>query len=143
MEERFLLFSAAGEGFAFNLQQVCEVMEPQASFPIPRVPRHFIGLINFHGTLTALVDLGLYLGREVQRAPGKVLVLHAKLASLAIRVDAVNTIIAGEAISERSPGEDPLTAALLETEHGTFRLLRLDALLFGLEQGLLPPQPQR
>ena len=143
MEQRFLLFSTAGEGFACNLQQVCEVMEPRTSFPIPRVPRHFIGLINFHGTLTALVDLGLYLGRKEHAAPGKVLVLDAKLASLALAVDGVSSIITREAIKECSPGEDPLTDNLLETEQGTFRQLRLDALLFGLEQGLLPPETQR
>ena len=65
MEERFLLFKAAGEGFAFRLQEISEVMEPQPVFPIPRAPGHFLGLINFHGTLSALVDLPLFLGDDV------------------------------------------------------------------------------
>jgi len=136
MEERFLLFSVAGEGFAFNLQEICEVMEPQASFPMPRVPRHFIGLMNFHGTLTALVDLALYLGRAGHGSPGKVLVLDTRLAALALTVEGVRSIITGEGITQWSESEDPLTAALLETEQGTFRLIRTEALLFGLEQGL-------
>jgi purine-binding chemotaxis protein CheW len=136
MEDRFLLFSVAGEGFAFNLQEICEVMEPQPSFPMPRVPRHFIGLMNFHGTLTALVDLALYLGRSAPPSPGKVLVLDTRLAALALKVDGVSSIIAGEAIAKWSEGEGPLTAALLETEQGTFRLIRTEALLFGLEQVL-------
>ena len=136
MPERFLLFSAAGERFAFNLQEISEVMEPQPPFPIPRAPRHFMGLINFHGTLTALVDLGLYLGRDSRVPAGKVLVLDTKQAHLALSVDGVTSIVPREAIIGESPGEDPLTFALLETECGTSRLLRLDTLVFGLEQGL-------
>lgn len=136
MEERFLLFSAAGEQFACNLREVCEVMEPQEWFPVPRAPRHFLGLINFHGTLTALVDLGLYLGRSGGAGAGKVLVLDAKLCALALRVDDVSSIITWESITEEAPDGDPLTAALLETGQGTFRLLRLETLLFAMEQGL-------
>jgi purine-binding chemotaxis protein CheW len=143
MEERFLLFSVAGEPFAFNLLEISEVMEPPASFPVPLAPRHFIGLINFHGALTALVDLALYLGHGRRSATGKVLVIDTKLASLALKVDGVNAIITAEAVQGMTPGEDPLTAALLETEQGTFRLVRLEALLFALEQGLLPPDVQR
>lgn len=135
-QERFLLFSAAGEGFAFNLQEISEVMEPPVSFPIPRAPQHFTGLINFHGTLTSLIDLGLYLGRGAHAEPGKVLVLDPKLAGLAILVDGVTSIVSREAITEESPGDHHLTAAQLVTEHGSFRLLRLEALLRDLEQGL-------
>lgn len=136
-EERFLLFGSAGEGFAFRLHEVSEVMEPQASHAIPGAPSHFMGLINFHGALTALVDLALYLGHENCPAThGKVLVLDTRIASLALSVDGVRSIVGREAIFAESPGDDPLTEARLETEHGTVRLLRLDALLCGLEQGL-------
>jgi purine-binding chemotaxis protein CheW len=135
-EQRFLLFRAAGEGFAFSLQEVAEVMEPQESFPIPRAPQHFAGLINFHGAPTALVDLARYLGWETSEAPGKVLVLDSRLAALALQVEGVHAIVGEEAVLERAPGEDPLTAERLETEQGRFRLLRLDRLLMALEQGL-------
>lgn len=90
-----------------------------------------------------MVDLALYLGHGGRPAPGKVLVIDTKLASLALQVDGVSSIITGEAVQGMSPGEDPLTAALLETEQGSFRLVRLEALLFALEQGLLPPDVQR
>ena len=135
-EERFLLFRAAGQGFAFSLQEVAEVMEPQESFAIPRAPQHFAGLINFHGAPTALVDLGLYLGGAALSVPGKVLVLDTRHAGLALQVEGVHAIISAEAVLDHSPGEDPLTAARLETEQGIFRLLRLDTLIMALEQGL-------
>lgn len=141
-QERFLLFRAAGEGFAFKLREVCEVMEPQVSYPVPLAPRHFLGLFNFHGMLTALVDLGLFLGYDRRFPSANVLVLDTKFAQLALSVDGVRAIVGAEAILGETPGEEPLTAALLETEQGLFRLLRLDTLLFGLEQGLLPPARQ-
>jgi purine-binding chemotaxis protein CheW len=136
MEERFLLFRLAGEGFALPLQEVGEVMEPPRSFPIPRVPRHFTGLINFHGTLTALVDLALYLGRQSRREPDKVVVVAPKLAHLAFSVDGVSAVVPREAVTEELPTEEPLTAAILQTEQGSFRLLRLEALISALEQDL-------
>ena len=137
MQERLLLFTLAGEGFALDLQLVAEVMEPQSSFPVPRAPDHFVGLINFHGSLTALVDLGLFLELGC-RTPGqgKVLVLDTRLASLALWVDGVSAVVAGDTLSARAPGEDDLTAQLLETEHGTVRLLRAEGLLDALEKGL-------
>ena len=139
MPERLLLFSLAGEGFACDLQQIAEVMEPQQSFPFAGASPHYLGLINFHGNLTALVDLALYLEGASRPVPGKLLVLDTKLAQLALKVDGVSAIINSEAVTGQAPGEDPLTAALLETPDGTFRLLNLEALLSGLEEGLRQP----
>jgi len=137
MEERLLLFTLTQQGFALDLQDVAEVMEPPASYPIPRTPGHFVGLINFHGALTALVDFGLFLGHDrCTPGQGKVLVLDTRLANLALWVDEVTCVVAGSAVAARTPGEDDLTAALLETDYGTVRLLRVAALLDALEQGL-------
>jgi purine-binding chemotaxis protein CheW len=135
-EERILLCTAAGAGFAFNLREICEVMEPQASFPVPGAPGHFMGVINCHGTLTALVDLGLYLGHGKHHPLGNVLVLDTRLAQLALMVDGVCAIVSSSAVTGWSPDDAPQTEALLESSYGTFRLLRLETLLFGLEQGV-------
>lgn len=137
--ERLLLFSAGGEDYACNLQQISEVMEPQASFPFAGAPPHYLGLINFHGNLTALVDLALYLGLKARPLPGKLLVLDTKLAHLALRVDAVNSIIGCDAVTGEEPGDGPLTDALLATPQGSVRLVNLEALLTGLEEGLRQP----
>ncbi|HJV64339.1 MAG TPA: chemotaxis protein CheW [Geomonas sp.] len=136
MEERFLLFSAAGDDFAFRLREIGEVMEPQPCFPLPRAPRHFLGLLNFHGTLTALVDLSCYFGSESRSKERKVLVLDTRSAHLALLVDGVRAILPPEAVLGQSPGDDPLTAVVLQTEQGEFRLLTLETLVFALEQGL-------
>ena len=139
MPERLLLFTLAGEGFACDLQQIAEVMEPRQSYPFAGAPPHYLGLINFHGNLTALVDLALYLSGARRPVPGKLLVLDTRLAHLALKVDGVSSIISSEAVISQAPGEDPLTAALLETPNGSFRLLSLEALLAGLEEGLRHP----
>lgn len=136
MEERFLLFTAAGERFAFRLQEVSEVMEPQRFFPLPRAPRHFLGLVNFHGSLTALVDMASYLGGARAATQGKVLVLDTRSAHLALLVDAVLAILPCDAVGAQSASEDPLTEAVLETEQGDFRLLSEESLVLALEQGL-------
>jgi purine-binding chemotaxis protein CheW len=135
MEERFLLFSAAGRRFAFNLHEIAEVMEPPRTFPLPRAPRHFLGLLNFHGTLTALVDLPLYLGGQAAGG-GKVLVLDTRAAQLALLVDGIDAIVPPEAFLAEHPGDDPLIACYLDTEEASYGLLQLDRLVFALEQGL-------
>ncbi|MBJ6799546.1 chemotaxis protein CheW [Geomonas propionica] len=139
--ERLLLFSAARQLFALNLQEVCEVMEPQRCYPLAGAPSHYHGLINFHGNLTALVDLAGYLRLQGRPLPGKVLVIDTKLAHLALKVDAVGSILDATSITGASSHEDPLTEAVLDTPHGSVHLLRLEALLTGLEQELQQSAP--
>ncbi|WP_224984707.1 chemotaxis protein CheW [Geomonas agri] len=134
--ERLLLFSAARQLFALNLQEVCEVMEPQQCYPFAGAPPHYQGLINFHGNLTALVDLAGYLRLQGRPVPGKILVIDTRLAHLALKVEAVGSILDASSITGASSHEDPLTEALLETPQGSVRLLRLEALLNGLEEEL-------
>lgn len=137
MEERLLLFSLAGERFALDLQEVAEVMEPPVSFPFPKAPGHFMGLINFHGAPTALLDLGIFLGHGYRPpSQGRVLVLDSRVASLALWVDGVTSVIPGASVTGRSPGEDFLIAEILQTEQGEARLIRAEQLLEALEQGL-------
>lgn len=134
--ERLLLFSTARELFALNLQEVSEVMEPQQSYPFAGAPPYYTGLINFHGNLTALVDLARYLGLESRPLPGKILVIDTRLAHLALKVDAVGAITGAESVTGASRHDDPHTEALLETPQGGVRLIRLEALLDGLERDL-------
>lgn len=134
--ERLLLFGVARELFALSLAEVCEVMEPQQSCPFAGAPTYYLGLINFHGNLIALVDLARYLGMEDRPLPGKFLVIDTKLAHLALKVDTVGSIIGSESITGAAPHEDPATEALLDTAFGKVRLLRLEKLLDALEEEL-------
>lgn len=143
--ERLILFSAGGREYACDLQQICEVMEPQRSYPVAGAPPHYLGVINFHGNLTALVDLPRFLGLAGCPLTGKLLVLDIRLARLALRVDGVSAIVSSDAILSEESCEDPLSEALFQTTQGEVRLLHLETLITGLEQGLrqppLRPQP--
>lgn len=139
--ERLLLFGVGRELFALNLQEVCEVMEPQPCYPFAGAPPYYLGLINFHGNLTALIDLARYLGLKSRPLPGKFLVIDTKLAHLALKVDAVGSIIDAGSITGARGHDDPLTQALLDTPQGSVRLIRLETLLSGLEQELTAGTP--
>ncbi|WP_136523613.1 chemotaxis protein CheW [Geomonas ferrireducens] len=140
--ERLLVFSVGRELFALNLTEVCEVMEPQQSYPFAGAPPYYLGLINFHGNLTALLDFAQYLGAGSRPLPGRLLVIDTKRAHLALKVDAVGSIIDAQGIIGATRSDDPLIEALLETTQGNLRLVRLETLLSSLEEDLRAAAPK-
>ena len=140
--ERLLVFSVGRELYALNLTEVCEVMEPQQSYPFAGAPSYYLGLINFHGNLTALLDFAQYLGAGSRPLAGKHLVIDTKLAHLALKVDAVGSIIDAQGITGATRSDDPLIEALLETPQGNLRLVRLETLLSSLEEDLCAAAPK-
>lgn len=140
--ERLLVFSVGREHFALNLTEVCEVMEPQQSYPFAGASPYYIGLINFHGNLTALLDFAQFMGGGSRPVPGKFLVIDTKLAHLALKVDAVGSIIDAQSITGATRSEAPLIEALLETPQGDLRLVRLETLLSSLEEDLRAAAPK-
>lgn len=135
MERRYLLFTAGGEGFALGLGEVVEVRERADLFPLPRVPEAILGLMNYHGNLTAILDFAAFIG-SLGRSDGKLLVLDPKLAALALWVDEVKAIVPEEAVEVVAEGERPWETATLNTDFGTMTLLRLEGLLEEVEQQL-------
>ncbi len=132
---RYLVFVQRGALYALDLQDVAEVVEPPPTFPIPRAPAHFIGVMNFHGNLTTVLDLANLQDRGKFSTEGKVLVLDGRLANLAIWVDGVSAIIPAEAVQREPADEDDgLTAALLCSGADKIRLLALDRLLRRVEE---------
>ncbi|UFS71565.1 chemotaxis protein CheW [Geomonas sp. RF6] len=143
MPRRFLTFHAGGERYALELSDVAEVTEPRQTFPLPVAPEYFAGIFNSHGTLTAVVDLSRYLGRGGRAAEGKFLLLDKRLASLALWVDEVGAIVREDPSLSREPAEDPLLEALLQTEDGAVKLIRIEALLALLEEGVAAAAPEQ
>jgi len=141
MARRFLVFSAGKTDYALDLGDVAEVMEPREVFPLPVAPPCFRGIINFHGTLTAVLDLPHFLRWGSAARTGKFLVLDGRLAALALWVDAVGSIVSEDALLSVATSEDPLIEALLETEGGAVQLIGVEALLQRLEEGVPTPAP--
>jgi chemotaxis signal transduction protein len=90
---RFLIFTLQGDRYAMNVGDLSEVMETPTTFPIPKVPKTFLGVMNFHGTPTPVLDLASFLHGDPPKSSGRILILDHKIGSLALRIDTVERII--------------------------------------------------
>ena len=56
-KNRFIEFSLGQEDYAIPLLMVREVISIPDTTPIPKAPKHFIGLMNLRGQVISIVDL--------------------------------------------------------------------------------------
>lgn len=153
-QSQFLVFLSHGERFALRLEDIAEVMESFTAFPIPNAPPCLIGVINFHGSAVPVLDLAAFLHGTPPCGSGAILVLDHAIASLALRVDAVERIFTGAAIDGTGTetgcfmgppvtgdgGEKALTLLSLEDV-----VDKLDELLrgrVGARRAAQPPEPK-
>lgn len=133
--QRYLLFTIGQLTCGIELHQVAEVVEPPPLSPIPRAPAHFIGAMNSHGSIKAVLDLTPMAGEGRSARPaGKVLVLEDSMAALALLVDGVLTIVGAETL-ERQPctDEQHWCDGLLRDGIQEIHLLSVEKLLQRLE----------
>jgi len=102
-DQKFLVFTMSGRRYAFDLAQVAEVEEPPVTWPIPGAPADYAGVMNFHGTIVAVMDLAAFLALPKGYGQGKVIVLDAGIASLAFLVEKVERIVPAEHIQFGEP----------------------------------------
>jgi chemotaxis signal transduction protein len=126
---KFLIFSLPGSLYALDLAQVAEVGNPPQTWPIPLAPPCYSGALNFHGDIVAVMDLAVFFGLAGPRKPGKIIVLHQEIASLALLVDAVARIASEEEVSFSPPPNNGFAAATLGLIDGEAVLLDLDAVV--------------
>ncbi len=134
-----IIFILRGGRFALSLREVAEVMEPPRFFPLPNAPSFFPGLVNFHGNLVSLLDLGQFLLGLPRQEEGKVLVLDSAICHLALWVDGVESVGASDVILGVKESDEPLVEKVLETARGEVKMLAVEALLQQLE-GILTVQ---
>jgi chemotaxis signal transduction protein len=132
-----LLFRLGYRRLALELAAVAEVLEEQPTFPIPLAPPCFVGVMNSHGSLVSLVDLGRYLDDRNSATPGKVLVLDRRIGRLALRVDEVERIVAAEELDTPRAVNEPLHHVLVEISGEDVPVLAADLLVAQLEEDLL------
>jgi purine-binding chemotaxis protein CheW len=133
---RLLVFTLRGERYALDLREVAEVMEPPSTFPIPHAPSCLAGIINFHGSLVAVLDLARFFAVEPGSEEGKILVLDKSIANLALKVDTVENLIPEESILEERDGSEETTARLLIMADGEIRELAVGTILDKLEAAI-------
>ena len=92
-QERFLIVSVGNERFAFPLRDIAEVTETFRTFPIPKAPPEYIGVMNFHGSPVPLLDFDSFLHRIPAKETGTILVLDRRIGSLALRVEGIERIV--------------------------------------------------
>lgn len=133
---RFLIFSLPGSLYALDLAQVAEVGDPPQMWPIPLAPPCYSGALNFHGDIVAVMDLAIFFGLAGSGKPGKIIVLHQEIASLALLVATVVRIVFEDEVSFSPPPDDEFAAATLGLMDGEAIQLDLDALVHGAEAAM-------
>jgi purine-binding chemotaxis protein CheW len=121
---RYLIFTLAGRRYAFDLAQVAEVVEQPASWPIPLAPPCYIGAINFHGTIVAVMDLAIFFGLPGEQSVKHVIVLDTRIASLAFATESIIRIVELKQTGlSAPPDDDAFATAELNLADGSATLL--------------------
>jgi len=131
---RLIVFSLQGTNYALYLRNVAEVVEPPRIFPMPHAPLFFPGIMNFHGNLVSLLDLGHFLTDNPRNPQGKVMVLDTGMANLALWVDAVENVGSADVVLEEYESSEPLVEKVLVMAEGEVKMLSVERLLEQLEQ---------
>ena len=95
---KYLVFTLKDRRYAVDLALVAEVEEPPTLWPIPGAPACYPGAMNFHGTIVAVMDLAAFFGHPAALVPGKVVVLAPGVASLALLVEQVESIVPADQV---------------------------------------------
>ena len=88
---RACLFTVSGARLAVDVRSAREVALFDELTPVPRAPRHLVGVANLRGTVVPIVDVGPLLGQPALHAPRSVrtLVLRDGPLFAAMAVEAV------------------------------------------------------
>lgn len=133
---KFLIFSLPGSRYALDLAQVAEVGDPPQIWPIPLAPPCYSGALIFHGDIAAVLDLAVFLGLASTGSPGKIIMLHHEIASLALLVEAVVRIVSEDEVSFISTHDGAFAAATLGLLDGEAVLIDLESLVLGAETAM-------
>lgn len=124
----YLLFTLQGRRFAVNLLQVAEVDDPPLTWPIPGSPPCYVGAMNFHDTIVAVIDLAAFLGLPSYHDLEKVIVVDPLIASLAFLVERVLKIAPPDQVTLNEAPDDPCASAVLHLPEGECILLDVAAI---------------
>lgn len=135
-DKKFLIFTLQGSLYALDLKQVAEVSDPPQLWPIPLAPACYSGALNFHGDIVAVINLPLFLGLTGCNQPGKIVVLHREVASLAFLVDSIVRIVSEDEISFNPATDTDFAVATLGLPDGEAIQIDLEALVLSAEIGM-------
>lgn len=93
--DRFIEFSLGEEDYAIPLLMVKEVISIPDTTPIPKAPKHFIGLMNLRGQVISIVDLRNKLSikpKEVT-SDSAVIIVDFNGINIGVIVDSINRVL--------------------------------------------------
>ncbi len=134
-QERFLIVSVREKRFAFHLKDIAEVMETFLTYPIPKAPQEYLGVMNSHGVPVPVLDFGSFLHGCPPKESGTILVLDSRICSLALRVDGIEKIVSA-CIAESSDESDWLSGTSVAIGQEKIPLPSLEKLLVLLEDSI-------
>lgn len=91
---RVLTFAVGADRYGFDFADVAELLPFTGATPVPGAPAALLGVINLHGEIQSVVDLGRLMeipGREIV-TDGIVLLLRTGDGRAALRVDRLDKI---------------------------------------------------
>lgn len=94
--DRFLEFSLGIEDYAIPLLMVKEVISIPETTPIPKAPKHFIGLMNLRGQVISIVDLRnkLTIKPKEETSDSAVIIVDFQGINIGVIVDSINRVLA-------------------------------------------------
>ena len=97
MSDSFLVLDAGDVQVALEAAQVEEIADPPAGRPLPRAPRHLVGLASVRGRPLPLVDLACLVQLpEASSPPARLVVLRHGEARTGLLVSRVRGVVASE-----------------------------------------------
>jgi purine-binding chemotaxis protein CheW len=132
--DRLILFYLHADGYALRLEDVAEVLEPPPLYPIPRAPRYFPGIMNFHGSLIPVIDLAGFLSKGSLSPQGQLLVLDNRIANLALWVDSVESVRSADVVLDEREVDEELVEKVLTISTREVRLLSAARLVDRVEE---------
>ena len=130
---RYLVFAVTDQKYALAVEDVAEIMNLPALYPLPKAPAYYRGLMNCHGRPIPVLDLATLYKRVPLDKGGKILVLEGKTVTLALLVQRVIGIVSGLHSAEQEDGGDYGVETSLSGDDGTIRLIEPEKLLERLE----------
>lgn len=137
-ETQFFCFRLGGTRFAFPADSVTEVLRPVDPTPVPHTPTHVPGVINRQSRVTAVLDLAMYVGENVEEAPRRLAVIASDDLEAAVPVTEIVGLHAFTAAQIAPPPREisemgPFIVGHVVADSDIFLIIDVDRLLDGAQ----------
>lgn len=129
-----MLFQLLGRRFALDVAGVAEISELLPEYPLPHAPAFLRGVVNIHGRVAAVLDLGLFLGFGPAGTGRSLVLLNSPNSSLALVVEQMERMITLDEVGATRPGSGTVLPMELILADGIVSLLDVAALLDAVEK---------